>query len=178
MFFVSHCILNRNSKVEHFGHREHSGEDDCRKNFIKMSLEKNIGLIQLPCPEFSMYGSNRWGHTKNQFDNPFYRKCCREMLQPVMMEIEEYMNQGERFKILGIVGVNGSPSCGIDITCTGHWGGEISSRDNLTTVVHSISKSKEKGVFMEELKKLLEEHNLDIPEMSLSDAKKVMKNLK
>lgn len=177
MFFVSHCVLNTNSKVEYFGEKKHCNEEVSRHEFIKLSLEKNIALVQLPCPEFIMYGSNRWGHTKNQFDNTFFRARCRKLLEPVIIELQEYLNQGDRFKVLGVVGIDGSPSCGVNVTCTGQWGGEMSSRCDLDKVIHSVTRSKEKGVFMEELERIFKEHDIDIPIMALCEANKLIRGL-
>ncbi|MDU1414249.1 MAG: hypothetical protein E6929_15640 [Clostridium sp.] len=169
VIFVSHCIINKSSKVRYYGEKKITQEELNRKEFLSIALKKDICLIQLPCPEFNIYGSDRWGHTKKQFDNPFFRDNCRNMLIPYILQMEEYCKEAEKFNVIGIVGIEGSPSCGINLTCGGNWGGEISSRDNIKEVVEGTFRLNEKGVFMEVLKSMLEEKNLNIPMIGLSE---------
>ena len=129
--FVSHCILNTASKVVLYNQEEMDAEEALRKKFMHLSIDRDIQLIQLPCPEFTLYGANRWGHVSNQFDNVFFRRHCRNILSPILDQLKEYLAHGERFEILGIVGIDGSPSCGVDYTCTGDWYGSFEGRQNL-----------------------------------------------
>lgn len=112
--FVSHCILNTASKVVLYNQEEMDAEEALRKKFMHLAIDRDIQLIQLPCPEFTLYGANRWGHVSNQFDNVFFRRHCRNILSPILDQLKEYLAHGERFEILGIVGIDGSPSCGVD----------------------------------------------------------------
>lgn len=61
---VTHCVLNRASKVERYSIESINEEDELRKELLKEVFEKDIELLQLPCPEFTIYGSKRWGHVK------------------------------------------------------------------------------------------------------------------
>lgn len=70
ILLVSHCILNNASKVE-LDEAGLAEEYRLRSELMNLIIEKNIQMIQLPCPEFIMYGSQRWGHVKNQFQHPF-----------------------------------------------------------------------------------------------------------
>ncbi|WP_300276290.1 CD3072 family TudS-related putative desulfidase [Peptacetobacter sp.] len=158
IILVSHCMLNIFSKVENFGEEE--GREDARKKIIKTIIDNEIGIIQLPCPELIMYGSKRWGHVKDQFDTPYFRNTCKKELETYILQIEEYINNG--YNIIGILGIDGSPSCGINLTCRGNWKGEIGSNPNLKDTINTISYTKEMGVMMEELKKLIKEKNIDI----------------
>ena len=76
IIFVSHCILNTASKVVLYNEKEIAEEENLRLKFVSKALEKGIQLVQLPCPEFTLYGSKRWGHVSDQFDNPFFRNHC------------------------------------------------------------------------------------------------------
>ena len=140
-----------------------------RDELMRAVLEKGVQLIQLPCPEFIIYGPKRWGHVKDQFDNIFFRTECRKMLGPVMDQLKEYAGVPERFRILGIVSVEGSPSCRSRLTCKGKWGGELSLRDSGVTD-KDIIMAEEAGVFMEEVVNMLDEYGLDIPVMTISEA--------
>lgn len=57
---VSHCILNNASKVaqdEMLLEQEYLDRDE----MISMAMKKGVQFLQLPCPEFMMYGSKRLG---------------------------------------------------------------------------------------------------------------------
>lgn len=169
ILIVSHCILNKAAKVEQ-DERELAAEYEVRSKLLAEVLEQGIQLIQLPCPEFILYGSRRWGHVRDQFSHPFYRKMCRDMLEPVLMQIQEYASDPERFEILGIVSVEGSPSCGRSLTCAGNWGGELSEMEQVRRKVEQLEMKRESGVFMEEITDALREKQLNIPVLTMEEA--------
>jgi predicted secreted protein len=152
---VCHCILNCNSKVE----------GPCRrkgplKEVLYPLIEKDYGIIQLPCPEMTYYGMRRWGHVREQFDNPYFRKHCRTILEPVITQVEEYLSNNYRLDY--IVGLNGSPSCGVDMSCSSEkWMGELSKWDSLESIKSSLSYKQVPGVFIEELINMLEEKSIE-----------------
>lgn len=172
---VSHCILNNASKVA----QDEAGlaeEYRQRDRLIAAVMDKGVQLIQLPCPEFMIYGAKRWGHVKDQFDNPFYRKECRRMLEPVVMQLREYSNCPERFMIIGAVSVEGSPSCGAKLTCRGDWGGELCP-ENAAELISSVRTEEAPGVFIEELAAMMEDDGLDIALMSIPEAAEAIEKL-
>ena len=81
--FVAHCLLNTASKVDLYDKEEIESEEKLRREFLSKAIEKGIQIIQLPCPEFTLYGTCRWGHVSNQFDNPFFRNHCKKILEPI-----------------------------------------------------------------------------------------------
>ncbi len=174
ILIVSHCILNKASKVA-MDESDLAEEYEVRDRLLKLIIEKDVQLIQLPCPEFLLFGSKRWGHVRDQFDFPYFRKSCRDMLELVLLQLREYANHPERFHILGVVSVEGSPSCGMNLTCRGEWGGELDGSD-ICSVVDTLEMKEEPGVFMEELNLLLAENNLDIPIISMNEAIEVVTN--
>lgn len=164
MCIISHCFLNANSKVESPCYKYSS----VLKKLIYELIERDYGIIQLPCPELLHYGMRRWGHVKEQFDNPFYRKTCRGLLIPIVAQAKEYIQNG--YKIEYVIGINGSPSCGIDGTCKSkEYIGEVSGIKNIEELTETITYEKEYGVYMEELKKLLEEENLEIKFLGINE---------
>ena len=165
---VSHCILNNASKVLQ-DESELADEYRDRNELMHAVLDKGIQLIQLPCPEFIIYGPKRWGHVKDQFDNPFFRSECRRMLKPVMDQLKEYAGVPERFRIAGIVSVEGSPSCGYRLTCRGSWGCDLDYWDSCSAG-KEVRMTEEAGVYMEEIMNMLGEYGLDIPVMTISEA--------
>jgi len=165
---VSHCILNTASKVESYNLEDMKKEHANREKLIKYVQKHNIQLLQLPCPEFILYGAKRWGHVKDQFNHPYFRKQCKDMLEPVIMQLKEYSSYPSRFQILGIISIDGSPSCGNHMTCKGEWGGEFTGCSDIHNKLNKLYMANEPGVFMEELMFLLERDSIDIPIMDLS----------
>lgn len=162
---VSHCILNCYSKLE--------GSSYCKgplNEVIYPLIEKGYGIIQLPCPEISYFGMRRWGHAKEQFDNPFFRKYCRSIIEPLILQIQEYINNG--YTLSYVIGINGSPSCGIDLTCTSKvWRGEISKWRDIDSIKNSLSYEQAPGVFMEELMRILKESNINTNYIGIYEGK-------
>ena len=158
--FVSHCVLNIASKVVMYTQEDMDAEEALRKKFMHLAIDNDIQLIQLPCPEYTLYGAKRWGHVSDQFDNPFFRRHCRKILEPIMDQLKEYLANGDRFEVLGVVGIDGSPSCGVDYTCRGDWYGSFEGRPNLKETLETACLAKGPGVLMSVLKELLEEEGL------------------
>lgn len=86
ILFVSHCILNTAAKVVLYNQAEIDAEEALRRRFVGRALELGVQMIQLPCPEFTLYGAQRWGHVSNQFDNPFFRAHCRPSSRPIFFK--------------------------------------------------------------------------------------------
>lgn len=177
ILIVTHCLLNTSAKVESYDIEGMEEESKLRKELLREIYEQDIQLLQLPCPEFTMYGANRWGHVKNQFDNPFYRQHCKNIIQPIITQIQEYKSHDDKFELLGIVAIDGSPSCGYNFTYRGKWGGELGSCNNLKEKLDTIELSYESGVFIDELKKALSEKKLEINIRTLKDQVSYLKNL-
>lgn len=149
--FIAHCLLNQNSISD--GTAVYPA---AFKDIIKTFLDADVGIVQLPCPELCCLGLDRG----NEFgadspvvvENTRIRKAMQEsdkfeklilLVNYVMLQIKEYTKNG--FEIVGIIGANRSPNCGIDTTS-----------DNDEEV-------SGKGIFMHELINRLEEEHLNIP---------------
>lgn len=159
--FVSHCILNTASKVVLYNQEEIDAEEALRKRFMREIIDKEIQVIQLPCPEFTLYGAKRWGHVSDQFDNIFFRTHCRNILAPIIEQLKEYLANEDFFEVLGFVGVDGSPSCGVDYTCKANWYGSFDCREGLDETLSECRLVKQPGVFMGTLKEMLKEEGLE-----------------
>lgn len=142
---------------------EMAAEEALRRKFLKKALEDGVQIIQLPCPEFLLYGSRRWGHVSDQFDTPYFRRECRRMLSDTILQLKEYRSNDSRFDVLGVVGIDGSPSCGVDYTCRGEWGGNLSDRSDLGETIASARLVEGMGVMMDELRAMLDEEGIDLP---------------
>lgn len=80
------------------------------------------------------------------------------------MQIEEYVSNQKDFSICAIVGINGSPSCGIDFSYDAeNPEGEAELAKNKTPFMNN-----KKGVFMETLEQMLREKNIDIKFISIN----------
>lgn len=159
ILLVSHCLLNTASKLKSFDEAAMAAEQELRRKVLQLAIEEDICLLQLPCPEYLQYGYQRWGHTYDQFDNAFFRKRCREMLEPIVLQLEEYLKHADEFQILGVLGIDGSPSCGVKYTCRAKWGGEFEGRD-VAEVFHSCKLESGRGVFMEVFEEMLKEKGI------------------
>lgn len=115
-----------------------------------------------------MYGIKRWGHVKEQFDTLFYRDNCREMLKSIVEQVKSYIDAG--YEIVGVLGVDGSPSCGVNLTCSGNWGGELSGNEDLEHIIMDLKDIESSGVFIEELKGLFTEHEIEIPFIAIDES--------
>ena len=167
ILFVAHCLLNTASKVAREPREGARQEEELRIAVLKKAIDQGVQLVQLPCPEFTLYGACRWGHVREQFDNTFFRAHSRNILEPIIREIQEYLAHPRRFEVLGIVGIDGSPSCGVSYTCRGAWGGELSRRADLQEVISTVQRAEGSGVFMEVLNELLHEANIELPLVGL-----------
>lgn len=162
---ITHCILNCNSKVEGPCHRK-----GVLKEIIYVLIEKDYGIIQLPCPEMAYYGMRRWGHVREQFDNPFFRRHCRQILESIIEQIKEYT--ANNYTLSYVVAINGSPSCGLDFSCSSHkWMGELSKWDSLENIKQFLQYKQEPGVFMEELINMFKENNINTEFVGISESK-------
>lgn len=169
VLLLSHCFLNDGTKLRNADADEFAMERTSKRAFLKQALDSNIELLQLPCPEFLLYGSNRWGHASSQFDTPFFRRESKKLLEDIVLQLMEYTSHPERFEILGIIGIDGSPSCGIHLTYDGNWGGEFSGNSDLPGTLSSLHKVSRSGIFMEVFQEMLSEHALSIPFYTLAD---------
>lgn len=174
---VSHCILNNAAKVA----EDESGlaeEYRQRDELMRSVMDKGVQLLQLPCPEFIMYGSRRWGHVKDQFDNPFFRSCSRDLLSQAVMQLREYSSNTERFRLIGIVSVEGSPSCGYKLSCRADRGGEFDgSICDAGGRAEKVRMVDEPGVYMEVLTEMLDEFSLELPVLTIPEATSAIKAL-
>lgn len=155
ILILSHCILNQNSVVLPYGREMKDFQE-----LVNYCLNKNIGIVQLPCPELKQLGLKRWGHLKTQLDYPGYRNLCRELLKPIIDDMEDYL--ANDYEILGICGIKGSPTCGVTLTCVGDWQGEIDTYKSIEEAKSKVKMSEEKGMLMEVFQKLLEERDMKI----------------
>lgn len=135
IIYIAHCVLNQNSVIRDWERAQGAFND-----IIRVLLDENISIVQLPCPEFTFLGESRLPMTKEGYDVREYRNLCNKLAENIIDQMKEYIAQG--YQLVGILGIEGSPTC-----------------DTLG----------EKGIFMEELQSLMNKDNIhletfDIPE--------------
>ena len=132
VIFVSHCLLNENTR--YLGGAFRRG---CIDELVESFQQEGLGIYQMRCPE-----QHAWGGVLKRRLLPFYgskgtilyrlrhmllplflcytRWVYRRISKDVVRDIEDYVRSG--FEVVGIVGVGGSPSCGVwkklDLQCS------------------------------------------------------------
>jgi len=157
VILLCHCVINEKSKVK----KVDINPPGDIKEFINLLVDNEIGILQLPCPEMICYGLKRWGHVKEQFDTPHYRNLCRELFQPYLEQIKDYL--ANNYEIIGLVGIEGSPTCGVYKTCTGNWGGQLGNNPYLQDAINTITLSDESGILIDEIRNILSQNNISLP---------------
>ncbi|MBW1817467.1 MAG: DUF523 domain-containing protein [Deltaproteobacteria bacterium] len=158
--FLAHCILNQNARI-----------DTCATNpafipgIIEFFTDRQVGIVQCPCPELEILGLGRqgqdcgiWdgsyrhedGEVYDQLTTPESRTRLRQMAQSIVYQIEEYRKHG--FQVLGMLGIETSPSCGFGWT-------------------YYQGAKKGNGAFIEVLLAAFQEAGLDIPIVGINDLK-------
>ena len=152
---AAHCLLNQNSISD--GTAVYPA---AFREVVETLLDAEVGILQMPCPELCCLGLDRGNPEGAQeavvVENTRIRRemqrADREqkllgLVEHVMDQVLEYRRHG--FSIVGIVGANRSPNCGVETT----------SAQN--------REVPGKGLFMEHLARRLEEEGLSIPMIGL-----------
>ena len=155
VIFLAHCLLNQNAISD--------GTAVCPASYrelLRVLLDAEVGILQMPCPELCCLGLDRGdprgGERPVTVENSRIRRSLGEsparerldaLAEDVIRQILEYHRHG--FAVLGIVGVNRSPSCGVDTT---------SDQDR---------ELPGKGLFLEALSQRLAEEKLTVPLLGL-----------
>jgi len=153
--FVAHCILNQNSISDGT-----AVFPAAFKDVIQFFLDADVGIVQMPCPEFCCLGLDRGNihgaESPVVVENTRIRRAIQEpqpyakltrLAQHVAEQITAYRENG--FEVLGIVGANRSPNCGVNTT---------SDHDEEIPGM---------GVFMETLTRLLADQGITLPMVGL-----------
>lgn len=180
VIFVAHCILNENTR--YLGGAFRKG---CIDEIIDEIQNQGIGLVQMKCPEQKAWGGvlkkYMWQPTgsKNTLLYklkggllPFFiwntKRIYRKIAKEVVAEIKDYTESG--FEVVGIIGVAGSPSCGVSTTLDIKKSVEFLANtdiDDLDRKKMNESGIKElliegKGFFIEVLKDELRRKNITV----------------
>ena len=153
--FLAHCLLNQNAISDGTAVYPAAFND-----VIDLFLTNEIGIVQMPCPEFTCLGLDR-GNPDGAFDpvvkentrirKEMQRTAVYNQLQvltdQVVSQILEYTKHG--FQVVGIIGANRSPNCGVD-----------------TTSDHN-EEIPGQGLFMAAIAEKLKQNNCSVPMVGL-----------
>ncbi len=112
IIFVSHCILNQTTRAMWRGGGA-SREPGMLRDVVEILSKYNIGVVQMECPEFSLFGNPRPPRTKDGYDTLPFREKCREIAVRTCDSMERYLNAGKGASVVALIGVENSPSCGV-----------------------------------------------------------------
>lgn len=177
--FVSHCILNEN--VRYPGGATVPG---ALGPVVSGYVDRGVGLCQMPCPEQRAWGGVRKRHLLRLYGRrslrlapvrrlvlPFATAATafvyRRLARRVATEIADYVRNG--FEVVEVLGVGGSPSCGVTRTLDldgavaalacphGHEDVRVSNRDIVTRNIVEGS-----GLFIACLDRALRSRGIDV----------------
>lgn len=128
VIFLSHCLLNENTRYPGGACRP-----GCIPEVVERCMAADLGIVQMPCPEQRAWGGvlKPWLlvafrlRQRHRFVYAFRRlgvwlflaytrHAYRRLAEQVAREIEDYVVAG--FRVAGVVGVDGSPSCDVSTT--------------------------------------------------------------
>jgi predicted secreted protein len=162
---IAHCLLNYHAKILNSGVKNEAG-----KMIIPQLLERGYGIIQSPCPEFTHGGLKRWGQCRSQYNNPFFISHCHRLAGDIINQLEEYRRCG--YAVGPVLGINGSPSCGIDFCFDGEWGGKIDNTGQTNNKrVDQLVCVRQPGVFMEVLRQGAIKRKIDLVYIGIDENK-------
>jgi len=126
VILLAHCILNQNAKIDGCAHYP-----GVVREVLEVILASGCGVVQMECPEIAHLGLGRLvapgsartvesedTRVAELMEGQAGQACCREIAGRVTHQIDEYLRNG--FAVLAVLGVNGSPTCGVE---TGWRGG-------------------------------------------------------
>ena len=120
--FFAHCILNQNAISDGT-----AVFPAAFKDVLRIFLDADVGIVQLPCPELCCLGLDRGDERgaerpvtventriRREMSRGEPARRLAELADSAMYQIGEYRRHG--FELVAVVGMNRSPNCGVDTT--------------------------------------------------------------
>lgn len=173
VMFVSHCILNENTR--YLGGAFVKG---ALPAILTDIMTSGIGIIQMKCPEQLAWGGIHKRYMWLSLKSPgfllqhlksvlfpiflaYTRFIYRRLARAVAREILDYVNSG--YEVVGILGIDGSPSCGVNSTLDLEQSfryftsvaPETIQRDEMNRILYGECLRSGQGIFVMELKNVL-----------------------
>ncbi len=140
--FLAHCFMNMNPRFP-----EGAAYPGACTPLIQTLMDAGVGIIQMPCAEFQCLGPEKELYGELSPDE--LRDCFRKLATGVVDDIEAYLSAG--FEIAGIIGMNPSPSCGVEVT---------KGKETMLGTGRSTDEKPGSGVFIEETLNVAESRGL------------------
>ncbi len=159
IIFATHCLLNQNARAQTVAKCP-----GAVKEFLAFCLVNNYGIVPIDCPQLMFEPLRRKPQTKEYYDNLITRKVSREVAQKVIKQIKLY--QKNKYRIEGVYGVEGSPTCG-------------AVRTHIRNQQGKPISVKAPGIFFEELEKALRRQRLKVKiyDWDIQAKKRILKNV-
>jgi predicted secreted protein len=180
VIFLSHCLLNENTRF--LGGACYPG---CVPEVARRCLDQEAGIVQMPCPEQLAWGGvlkpyllfayglrsrhpmlYRFRRLLTAPALAYTRFRYRHLAKRVADKVSDYLRSG--MAVETIVGVDGSPSCGVRTTIEPDVLEALYQVDpsDITAewqrrVLRDYARPG-RGVFIEELQRQLERHSINI----------------
>jgi predicted secreted protein len=150
IIFVAHCVLNQNAKLDECAY--YSG---VMTEITQFLIKSGVGIIQMPCLELISLGLDRDADLEitrsvasedtriaKRMIEERVLKTIQDVVDRIVYQIIQYQKNG--FEVIGLIGVNGSPTCGVEIS----WANDAELKKN--------------GIFIKMLTKELQNHKISI----------------
>lgn len=128
VIFLSHCILNENTR-----YLGGAGRAGCVREIAQQCMDQDLGMVQMPCPEERVWGGVLKRYLLAAYGLKYRHAITfriRSVLLPLALlytrlryrwladrvarQIDDYVASG--FLVAGVVGIDGSPTCGLRAT--------------------------------------------------------------
>ncbi|MEM2939116.1 MAG: hypothetical protein QXU95_02435 [Candidatus Bathyarchaeia archaeon] len=113
---LSHCLLNKSTRWWQ-NNKSIERNRGLATQLIIFVSRLNVGIIQLPCPEFTFCGNPRPPRTKDEYEMlPGFMEHCNKLARLTAEQIKTLVTiRGRpRIEILAVIGVKRSPSCAVN----------------------------------------------------------------
>ncbi|MBP7736525.1 MAG: hypothetical protein KA369_11175 [Spirochaetes bacterium] len=180
IIILSHCMLNQNTR--YMGGAFYKG---IVPGIIETALDKGYGIVQMPCPEQQAWGGVLKKYMWLGFGSKpglfykfriillplfiFYTKFMyKRIARNTVRNLIDYHKSG--FQIIGIVGIDGSPSCGVNASLDmgksfdffASLTPEAVDRNQMNDQMYKTCLVSQKGLFISEIQKILKKHGIHI----------------
>ena len=180
VIFLSQCILNEN--VRYLGGAFRRGGV---REIVEGCWDREWSIVQMPCPEQYAWGgvTKRWllmlYGTKGTFLYRMRRLVLplliqytklrlRRLAKAVVGQINDYRVSG--YSVIGVIGIDGSPSCGVNTTMDLESSFEVMARmdvgsvtvEQMTNILRQGSTAG-RGLFASALQQELNRRHIDVP---------------
>jgi len=180
LIFLSHCLLNENTR--YLGGACRGG---CVREVVEECMDHDLGIVQMPCPEQLAWGGVTkplilMGYgTKGTLQDhlrpillPLFvlytRFMYRRLARRIAAQIDNYVAGG--FSVAAIVGVDGSPSCGVGEALDVRRAWELLADTHVASMttpqmnaIVRLSIQPGRGFFIAALRRALARRRIDVP---------------